>query len=168
MADVDMDGDNDVFLTNYIGPSTLWLNDGRGDFTASQQDFGNSEAHDVALQDLNGDGFPDIFLLNHAAPCKVFFNGGKGNFRDSGQKLGNATGYESVDCGDIDQDGDIDFVVANSIDGVKIWLNEKHSGQCIEAGPYFEAGTTKLKLFDADLDGDLDLFTANQTTGNKL
>lgn len=60
MADVDMDGDNDVFLTNYIGPSTLWLNDGRGNFTVSQQEFGNSEAHDVALQDLNGDHSLDL------------------------------------------------------------------------------------------------------------
>jgi hypothetical protein len=266
IADVDMDGDNDVFLTNFIGPSKLWINDGKGNFTESELNFGNSETHGVAIKDLNNDGYPDILLLNHAAPCKVFFNNGKGIFTDSGQnigsteefpgmlvmgdvdndgdldafisyytlpnrlwlndgkgfftvtntfygegnggamaladingdhsldlfltlsdqpdevwindgkgnftnsnqKLGNSKGYESVDEGDVDNDGDIDFVVGNSVDGVKIWLNEKNTGTFIEAGSYFEASTAKLKLFDANLDGNLDLFTANQTTGIKL
>jgi hypothetical protein len=266
IADVDMDGDNDIFLPNYIGPSRLWLNDGNGNFTESVQDFGNSEAHGVAVADLNGDTFSDIFLINHAAPCKVFFNDGKGvftdskqnigsteefpgglvlgdvdndgdldafisyyelpnrlwlndgkgffsitntlyggangnamaladvngdksldlflclsdqpdeiwmndgkgNFINSGLKLGNSKGYESVNKGDIDNDGDIDFVVNNSIDGIMIWLNQKNTGKFVEAGPYFEAGTTKIKMFEADLDGDLDLITANQNTGIKL
>ena len=60
--DVDMDGDNDVFLCNYLGPSKLWLNDGLGKFYESSQNFGNLEAHDVAIHDLNGDGYSDIFF----------------------------------------------------------------------------------------------------------
>lgn len=265
IADVDLDGDNDVFTTNFIGPSKLWLNNGKGNFSESNQNFGNSEAHAVAIADFNADGFPDIFLLNHAAPCKIYFNDGigtfndtgqdigsleeypgmiicgdvdsdgdldafisyyqlpnrlwlnngkgffsvtstryggdnshsmtladvngdgfpdlflcisdqpdeiwlndgKGNFTDSGQRLGNITGYESVDAGDINGDKYVDFVTGNSVNGIKIWLNQNGTGKFVEAGPYIEPGSGICKLLDADHDGDLDLFLAGKA-GVKL
>ncbi|MCX6835157.1 MAG: VCBS repeat-containing protein [candidate division Zixibacteria bacterium] len=47
IEDVDRDGDNDIFMANYIGPSQLWLNDGNGVFTPSPQSFDISEVHGV-------------------------------------------------------------------------------------------------------------------------
>ena len=96
IADVDMDGDKDVFLTNYLGPSKLWLNNGQGRFFDSGQNFGNSEAHDVAISELNGDNYPDIFLLNHASSCKIFINNGIGNFTSTGQNIGSSTDYPGM------------------------------------------------------------------------
>lgn len=266
IADVDLDGDNDIFVANYIGPSQLWLNDGEGVFSASPHNFNISEVHGVGIRDLNGDAYPDIFLLSHASPSKVYFgsgsgtftpgdqniglgtdypgmivlgdvdgdgdidafisyyqlpnrlwlnngtgfftmtspefgggngsemeladvngdtfldlfisfqdqpdeiwiNDGSGNFVKSGQELGSSTGYEHVSSGDVDGDSDIDFAVDNSATGVTIWLNENNTGSFIEAGPYFEAGASRAKLFDADLDGDPDLITTHQGNGNKL
>ncbi|MBN2399637.1 MAG: VCBS repeat-containing protein [Candidatus Aminicenantes bacterium] len=55
IGDVDMDGDNDVFMSNYIAPSRLWLNKGDGTFALSDQDFDIGEVHDAAMADLNGD-----------------------------------------------------------------------------------------------------------------
>ena len=266
VADVDMDGDNDIFMCNYIGPSRLWLNDGTGFFSQSPQSFDISVVHCVAIEDLNGDTYPDIFLLSHANPSKVYFNDGSGtftpgaqnigvgtddpgmlvlgdvdgdtdldafisyyllpnrlwlnngegffsltdteygegsgndmqladvngdtyldlflclgnqpdeiwlndgsgNFQNSGQALGNSTGYEHVSAGDVEGDGDIDFAVDNSVEGVKIWLNQNNTGILVEAGPYFGGAALIAKLFDADLDGDLDLITAHWTNGNQL
>ena len=266
IEDVDRDGDNDIFMANYIGPSQLWLNDGNGVFSSSPQSFGLSEVHDVAVGDLNGDSYPDIFLLSHAGPSKVYFNNkngtftasgqnigsgadspvkivlgdvdsdgdvdavisyymspikvwlndgngfftvsssqfgganapymeladvngdtyldlflavmdrpdevwindGSGNFVNNSQALGSVAGYDYSTSGDIDGDGDIDFAVSNSIEGVKIWLNQNNTGSFAEAGPYFATGTQKVALFDADLDGDLDLISTHPANGNEL
>lgn len=253
--DVDMDGDRDVFLCNYLGPSKLWLNDGLGKFYESSQNFGNMEAHDVAIHDLNGDGYSDIFLLNHAAPSKVYFNNGAGtfvastqgigtstdypytlllgdidndrdkdafisyaykstrlwindgtghftptetdygkgltmeladvnadgfldlfltlsnlpdeiwmndghgNFTNSGQHLGDSIGYNWIDGGDIDNDGDVEFVVTNTATGITIWHNQNRTGTFIKSGADFGLYSYRCYLFDADGDGDLDLIS---------
>ena len=38
--DMDKDGDLDLFVSNYVGPNTLYLNDGDGRFTEAAEDAG--------------------------------------------------------------------------------------------------------------------------------
>ena len=159
IADVDMDGDNDVFTTNYIGPSKLWLNDGNGNFTESVQNFGNSEAHAVAIADLNSDGFPDIFLLNHAAPCKVFFNDGKGNFKDSGQNIGSVGDNPGmVVPGDVDNDGDLDAFISYYQLPNRLWLNDGKGFFKVTDTLFGGAEASDMALVDVNGDKFLDLF----------
>ena len=64
----------------------IWLNDGHGVFTDSEQSLGDSATFTVALGDLDGDGDLDVFLgngdLKHGSgkpvgvgsPDRVLFN----------------------------------------------------------------------------------------------
>ena len=74
IEDIDNDDDQDIFLTNYVGASKLWINDGEGNFTANEMDFStNSDgSHGVDIEDLNGDNYPDIFLVNNNSSSKIF------------------------------------------------------------------------------------------------
>jgi len=168
LGDVDSDGDVDAVISYYMLPIKVWLNDGNGFFTVSSSQFGGANAPYMELADVNGDTYLDLFLAVMDRPDEVWLNDGSGNFVNSGQTLGGAAGYDHSASGDIDGDGDIDIAVSNSVEGVKIWLNQKNTGSFVEAGPYFAAGIGKVALFDADLDGDLDLFTSHNTDGNVL
>lgn len=159
IADVDLDGDNDIFLTNYIGSSKLWLNDGKGNFTESNQDFGNSEAHAVAMADFNADGFPDIFLLNHATPCKIFFNDGKGTFNDSGQNIGSIEEFPGmITCGDVDNDGDLDAFISYYQLPNRLWLNNGKASFSITDTKFGGEKSHSMALADVNGDGFLDLY----------
>ncbi len=78
LGDLDGDGDLDAFLltskweTN--SPSTIWENDGKGNFSDSSLQLGNDESQGVALGDLNGDGLLDAFVANRTTPSRVYFN----------------------------------------------------------------------------------------------
>lgn len=159
IADVDLDGDNDVFMTNFIGASKLWLNDGKGNFTESNQNFGNSEAHAVAIEDFNADGYPDIFLLNHTAPCRIFFNDGKGTFTDSHQNIGSQEEFPGmITCGDIDNDGDIDAFISYYQLPNRLWLNNGKGYFSITDTKYGGEKGHSMVLADVNGDSYLDLY----------
>ena len=168
VGDVDSDGDVDAAISYFMLPVKVWLNDGSGYFTVSGSQFGGANAPYIELADVNGDAFLDLFLAVTDRPDEMWMNDGSGNFVNSGQTLGNSDGYDFSASGDIDGDDDIDIAVSNSVEGVKIWLNEENTGSFVEAGPYFAAGIQKIAFLDADLDGDLDLFTSHSADGNAL
>lgn len=67
-ADVDNDGDKDIFITN-IGPNQLLLNDGTGKFVdgsaTSELINDSSWSASAAVADYNGDGMVDIYITNY-------------------------------------------------------------------------------------------------------
>ena len=168
LGDVDSDNDIDAFIAYYLLPVRLWLNDGSGFFTVTDTKYGGSNVSDIELTDFNGDTFLDLFLCFSDQPDEVWRNDGTGRFKNSDQTLGSEAGFEHADVKDVDGDGDNDVVVANSVDGVKIWLNQDNTGTFLEAGPYFEIGARRANFCDVDRDGDLDLITAHIDNGNKL
>ncbi|OQY41607.1 MAG: hypothetical protein B6242_17150, partial [Anaerolineaceae bacterium 4572_78] len=130
---------------------------------------GNSK--EVALGDVDGDGDLDAFVANYGPadaqwgdtgePNKVWLNDGFGIFTDSGQNLGNSLSF-GLALGDVDNDGDLDAFVANTIQQPnKIWLNDgtgifTDSGQNL--GNSYSFG---IALSDVDNDNDLDAVVAN-------
>lgn len=156
IADLDADGDNDIFIANYNNPSTLWLNNGDGTFFNSYQTFGPSRiqgAHDVAIQDLNGDGYLDIFLVYHKSPSKIFFNDGSGTFTNSGQDIGAANDDPQwVVLGDIDGDGDTDAFLVFSRQPNRLWVNDG-SGVFTRSDEGY-GGNYSHNMLLADFNGD--------------
>lgn len=140
LGDVDHDGDLDALVANWHPapypinpqPNQLWINDGKGYFTVSDQDFGKSVVSDVALNDLDRDGDLDAFIANGrdtntGEANQVRINNGYGQFHDPGLRLGNSPSL-GVALGDIDGDGYSDAFIANCgiFDGGhpnKVWLN---------------------------------------------
>jgi len=160
IADVDLDGDNDVFMADYLGASTLWLYDApSGRFVASPQSFPGS-VHDVALDDVNGDGYPDAFLVMHDAPCRVLLGDGAGGFTDTGQLLGKADDYPgTIVMSDVDRDGDVDAFIAYYELPDRLWLNDGGGVFAVtdtEFGAEGNPGSVSLADFNGD--GYPDLF----------
>jgi hypothetical protein len=157
-GDVDGNGDNDALVSYSDVASVLYLNDGTGSFTQSNQVFNPST--NAALGDLNGDNSLDIFFTGEATN-EVWLNDGNGAFRNTNQSL---KGYESssVALGDLDGDGDLDAFVTNwNGHPDQVFMNDgsgnfADSGQSL--GNWFGCD---VALGDVDNDGDLDALVAN-------
>ena len=124
----------------------------------------------VALGDLDGDDDLDLFAavlassFNPDPADRVLFNDGSENFIDSGQRLGD-TDSTAVTLGDLDDDGDMDALVAAERQAV-VWINQGGS-QGGREGTFAPAGQeisgSKIRsvfLSDLDADGDLDAVIA--------
>lgn len=75
-ADVDNDGDLDLYVTNDVGAKYLYINDGEGNFTINideplTTDFGTSFGH--AWADYNKDGFLDAMVFTHDSETNQLF-----------------------------------------------------------------------------------------------
>jgi hypothetical protein len=159
IGDIDMDGDNDVFTTNWLGAGKLWINNGHGNFTQSSQNFGNARSHEVAIRDFNGDGYPDILVFNHIAPSKVYFNNGSGAFTASDQNIGTSTDEpDMVILGDVDNDGDIDFLLDYPDLPNRLWLNDGTGYFSPSDQQFGGVEGHHMALADVNGDGSLDLY----------
>ncbi len=98
-------------------------------------------------------------------------------FIDSGQALGNGHSAD-VALGDLDGDGDLDAVIANSVfvDPAenRVWTNqggaqEGLTGNFVSSSETLGAGNTQsVALGDLDGDGDLDAFLANAGEASRV
>lgn len=131
LGDVDGDGDLDaVFAATSAQPQTVWANDGNGTFS-SLSSFGAGDSRAVVLGDLDGDGDLDAIVANAGTEAEtLWLNDGAGNFSAHPATPTFNPGTESwgVALGDIDGDGDLDAIVANTLSPGQdetVWLNER-------------------------------------------
>jgi hypothetical protein len=149
-GDFDLDGDEDLFITNIVGETfVLYVNDGHGNFedararsglappTAAFTGFGTDWI------DYDNDGWPDLFIANGAVNMiesqrgqpqpyrmrnQLFHNTGSGQFEETSALAGPAFARAEIGrgaaFGDIDNDGDIDSVVTNNAGPVRLLLNQ--------------------------------------------
>lgn len=133
-ADLDGDGDMDVLGASISDAKITWYqNDGVGNFGEElviSQDFSEgSLIKDINCADLDGDGDIDVVSSSQNDNKVAWYqNDGVGNFSDelllSSDPLENAA--ESVDCSDLDNDGDLDVLA-----GAVFWV-ENLMGGCMD------------------------------------
>jgi hypothetical protein len=127
LADIDIDGDLDIYVANDTVAKFLYRNDGHARFeeigSPSGAAFNDHGAPDgsmgVAVADFNLDGLPDLWVVNYERETiGLYKNLGPAGFEHVSQKTGVATvGDLFVSFGtvflDADRDGDEDVFVSN-------------------------------------------------------
>ncbi len=132
-ADFDKDGDEDLLVLgrqipgNYPSPATSYILENIGNKTHPEfkideklqpEAFKNlGMATSAVITDFNTDGWQDIIVVGEWMPIRVFQNT-KSGFTEVSEKMGltlDTTGWWwSIEQGDFDQDGDMDYVVGNN------------------------------------------------------
>ena len=167
----DIDGDSDIDIAVSIDAEQLihilW-NNGDGNFT--QEDTGLSGVNQLSFIDLEGDGDLDLigYVFNNNI-VSTFINDGNGVLSD-GITTEHANDISSVDYGDIDNDGDVDFVLSvNKFSGetVAIYLNDSLNNFSKLSSFDINAlnSAVQVKLVDLNQDGKMDVLGLNN---NKL
>lgn len=184
IADVDGDGDMDIYVCNQVsfggtGIDQLLINDGSGFFTDQAASRGiivvDASSHEARFADVNGDGTLDLVIARRDNQNNLMYmNDGTGRFTEESASRFPALLFSTsaLDVGDVDNDGDIDILFGNGDPNVFVTqqnhlLINNGSGYFSEMGgsygiPQGVVDTTKtILLFDPDRDGDLDIWTGN-------
>jgi hypothetical protein len=148
-ADFDNDGDEDIFVTNLTGePSTLFRNNGSGMFEDVTNLYGLGQStlaytgFGTLWFDYDNDGRLDLFIANGEVRAIDMQRGQLFPYRQHNQLFHNETKmFQEVTSrsgpvfqalaagrgaafGDIDNDGDLDIVVANANGPVQLLRNQ--------------------------------------------
>ena len=151
-GDVDNDGDEDLFVTNLAGEGNdLYVNDGTGLFEEQSARSGLGVASrgytgfGTSWFDLDNDGWLDTLTVNGAVQTiealrrandpfplhqrkHLFRNLGEGRFDDVSSRGGPAFELSEVGrgaaFGDVDNDGDVDVLVANNNGSPRLLINQ--------------------------------------------
>lgn len=186
-ADLDLDGDVDVYVGNDTVANFLFRNDGTGKFqevglvsgTAVNQTGSPDGSMGVDVGDFNGDGLPDLWVVNfERESIALYRNEENCQFQHVSQGSGVTAigalyvGWGTAFC-DFDKDGDEDTFVSNGHvirypENAPIFqkplLFNNQNGKRLEnvaavVGPYFAEGHQGRgsAVGDIDCDGDIDL-----------
>jgi hypothetical protein len=152
VADIDHDGDSDLFVGGLANAkkyglpqsSYLLLNDGKGNFKSAQEsvchlkDIGIVTSSSFA--DINNDGWMDLIVTGEWMPVKIYLNN-KGNFTET--DIPQSTGlWQTVYTTDINGDGYTDILAGNWGQNSKLWAGKN--------------GPLKLYIKDFDHNGSLE------------
>lgn len=127
LADLDGDGDLDVFASNaYESPtanSYVFLNNGTGTFTDSGQNVQAGGTYNSFLGDIDGDGDMDLVTGGYISYPKLWVNDNAGNFTFDHDIPMIVTEYGKARFGDLDGDGSTDLAVGDYYGGTQIFFN---------------------------------------------
>ena len=189
-GDYDNDDWPDLYLTDPLGPNTLYQNQGDGTFRVSpfsqQVALAQAYSNGASFVDYDNDGWSDLYVANWG-PDRLFRNQQGAGFEDVtaaafGPELGDPFNSQTASWGDYDNDGYLDLYVANwacypecgrpgagdtdslyhnNGDGTFTQVNKLLKVRLNGAG--FVAGFT-----DYDNDGDLDIYLVNDEFINPI
>ena len=149
MADVDADGDGELFVTNLDNEgNTLYANVGKGLFEDRTSESGlfalGLTGFGTRFLDYDNDGALDLLIVNGAVrrlaaqiekgdpyplrqPSQLFRNSGRGRFADVSRASPALQALQvgrGLATGDLDNDGDTDAIVFNNNGPARVLLND--------------------------------------------
>ncbi len=154
-ADIDKDGDLDLYIGEEYGAVKVFINDGTGIFNAAADlqaggvDIAVGNTSTPTFADIDGDGDLDLYVGEKLGSIKIFTNDGAGNFSVAGNLQADgididAGSYSRPVFANIDGDGDLDLYVGESYGRVKVFENDG-TGTFSEAA-YLQAGGTDIDV----------------------
>jgi hypothetical protein len=173
IADVDLDGDNDLVVGCYISSSfppyedwenLIYLNTGSGlEATPSWVSADERSTGDIRVALINDDPYPDVFAANggfEMAPSVIYFGSATGPSPTPGWLASDVSWTNFAAPFDVDHDGDVDVATANQGNSptdpyrpMVLYLND---GGTLGTSPSWTSAETSIQNFLAwgDLDGD--------------
>lgn len=188
MADINNDGWLDAFGCNDVAESRIWGNDGTGALVpqngwidmATVPASDNSGNYGSVWSDVNNDGHLDLFIAkcrqgvtNVNDPRRInalFLNDGNGNFTEDAMDRGLVTFTQAwaADMADYDNDGDMDCIIVNHDNTMKLLENDGNGYFTdVTAGSGLEISGFILQVIMRDFnnDGYLDVIYAGGSDG---
>ncbi|HVF43031.1 MAG TPA: VCBS repeat-containing protein [Pyrinomonadaceae bacterium] len=184
-ADVDNDGDQDLFVARYLAPNRFYINNGDGTFADRSREMGldlETTTTTAVFLDYDLDGYVDLyvgaygdavrdiprlpFFAQNAKPNRLYHNERGARFRDVTDVSGTGdTGWAlAVAAADYDRDGYPDIAVANDF-GRKCLFHNNGDGTFTDAaktaGVLDFSGGMGVAFGDFDGDGYPDIYTSN-------
>ncbi|NJX16346.1 FG-GAP-like repeat-containing protein [Tamlana crocina] len=169
MADVDGDGDLDLFVTgNNLGVyiAKLYLNDGNGIFSESASNvFKGASVSTAHFFDADNDNDMDIIYMGvnntYSRVAKLYLNDGNGGFTEDTQNAFTGMSRGDITTGDIDGDNDVDLLLSGEIGATgltNLYLNNGSGIFTLAITPFPNVSVSNCKFHDIDHDNDLDFF----------
>jgi hypothetical protein len=178
-GDFNDDGWPDLYVGVSLAPNRLFLNDGQGGFRdATTDEIGDpGAAFGVAVGDIDNDGDLDIFQAAGARGAReddafrsvMLLNLGDGLFLDITEGVGLsalvANQIQDPNLVDIDNDGDLDLVVAGSLGPPYLYLNNGDGSFIDGTSSFVTDRGWYLSFGDSDGDGFLDMMYSKTPRG---
>ena len=164
-ADFDRDGDLDLFIGSRsvpgkypLSPKSRLLKNNNGKFVDVTQEiasglFDCGMVNSGIWSDFDADGWVDLILAVDWGPLTILRNNNGENFENITRDVGLAeeTGWwHGVAAGDLDNDGDLDYVVTNNGLNTKYHTDSEHPHR-LYYSDFDENGT--LDLVEAEFEG---------------
>ncbi|WP_404401468.1 Ig-like domain-containing protein [Pelagibacterium halotolerans] len=176
MADIDGDGDLDIFAatggSSAWGGQTnhLWINDGKGSFTKSPNLPADTDfSKGVAIGDVDGNGKLDIYVANYGGQNSLWIQHLDGTFEERHIYTDGGDSQSAV-MFDADGDDDLDIYVVNFNNQQNhLWINDGKGNFTVKIDiPKDNHSSWDAAAGDIDKDGDMDLYVVNHSTPNQI
>jgi len=175
LGDIDNDQDLDLVLTGHVGPDVehlarVYTNNGSGGYTdTGQLTLPDVAASSTTLGDIDSDGDLDLIITGFInidggesidIISRLYVNDGTGAYSEASGVSLDGVGFSSTSLGDIDNDGDLDLLLAGS--GIaKIYENNGTGGfQETAQGSLENVHEASTAFGDINNDGALDFIIA--------
>jgi hypothetical protein len=184
-ADLNNDGNLDIFVCHDIAPSCYYLNDGTGNLTFYQSTVTSGSMslatttgnYATLFTDFDNDGDSDVFVSKCSGPpCELYRYDGNGVYTNTSALAGiNVTPIQtwSSAIADFDNDGDMDIIITASAGTHRFFRNNFDTTGTLSAFTNITAGSgwdtnTSTNIdniaYDFDNDGKVDVLGG----GNKI